>query len=305
MAKRTQAVPDPQTSATRLMMIVGCIVVVIFGWLWWSKIYQSPRRVFNAMLANNLSSYGVSMQSTQGEGNETKQRLQLGGAPFIKSATKVTETDAAGAQVVFTREEIVTPSTGFVRYPEVSIKGKDGKDLDFSSVTSLWGKQDLSQDQATQGSFAQMLYDIVDIIPLGNVPYAQRQELLRYIAENNVYQVDYANVKRSTQNGRTVFEYPVQVKPDKYIELLKRFDAAMGLNILTKLDPTQFAGEDSVVFTISVDAMSRNLVSASRQGSGSTQTFSGHGAYTTSALPATTIPKAELETKIQQILGGT
>ena len=42
----------------------GLILFVVFGGLWWTKIYNNPRRVFEGMLNNNLSTLSVTRTST-------------------------------------------------------------------------------------------------------------------------------------------------------------------------------------------------------------------------------------------------
>ena len=278
--------------------VLSLVLVGVVSWSWWHYIYSNPKRVFNRMLSQSLSTPTV-VKTTIDQDSSLNQTTQLSVNPeaLVRSESKINQSDSS-----ITTESIATPEADYVRYTKISTsqKGQDGKPLDFSQVLGLWGRS-TNADVTSTG--AQLFNQTsLGVVPMGRLKPEARNALLKQIAETGVYSVDYSNVTRRNVGGRPVYEYKVGLSPRAYVTMLKSFSKALGENSLEQVDPNDYPESPNLNVGIYVDVWSSNLREITYENSNRTEIFSSHGGYVRPAdLPTDAVPVEELQAKLQQI----
>lgn len=194
-------------------------------------------------------------------------------------------------------DAISTPEHDYVRYAKIDTSRKDenGKPYDFSSAVNVWAK---GESDGSNQTLAQML---LGLFPMGNVPAEDRDEILDFMKENSVFSANYNKVKKETMNGRPVYTYEVQLLPQPYVEMLKRYGAAVGLSDqVTNLNPADYADSAPTKLTVSIDVLSRHLrlLKLDPSSGGRTESYSGYGIRQDVQLPTKTITTSELQQRL-------
>lgn len=281
---------------------VGTLLLVFSGWLWWHYQHLNPENVFWSAVNNNLVISGVTKNTVSKNAAESLQeyeQISLGANNLVKSVT--TNTQEGDNKTTVVTETIGTPNANFARYTkiETSQKTPDGKTIDFSPVLQQWSKAELGG--MTSGNFATAIYDA---IPFARFNFHQRQQIVKDIKDQQVYEIDFNKVTKERKDGRLYYTYDVGIVGDKYISLLKQVDAMMGLNQLKELDPAQYQGGAPIQAKITIDAVSQQLSSLTYVENNRTTSYSAWGAQTRFDVPDKTISQQELEAKLNGILGG-
>jgi hypothetical protein len=287
----------------------GVLLLLVSGYLWWSRVYLSPQRVFWSMVSNSLSTKGVTMEMTQASGdNKLTQyvQMELGTTNKAHSLTSLKQ----GNTEVKT-EVIGTPSADYTRYRSIKTdqKNSQGKPLDVSKVLGIWSKSDDTQQTDTQSSghqlFAQSVLGIgLPVgsvpVPIGEVSAGQRNALLREMKSENVYNVSFKSkdVKKERKNGKLVYTYDAKIQTILYVRIMKEFAKDLGLHELDSVDPNSYQSAAPLSVKLTVDAYSRELVGVD-SGQGFTQSYTGYG------LPLNVeVPKNPISTQqLQDLLG--
>jgi len=282
----------------RITFLLVIIVVFVVGWLLWTKIYESPSNVFWGMISNNLATSSfVNDFNQSASGTSLSEEIQVNTNSDVADAFSIVK--QAGSTVK--TEEINTPSTDYVRYTSIVTRRKSlsGKPLNFQSVIGVWGKALNNPSSSADQLFSQA---ILGIVPIGNVPAAQRQNLLQFAKKQDVYTVNFGKVVHQTNRGRLDYVYSVAVRPQAYIELLKNFAKDIGLSGLNSLNPQSYSNLPASTLSITVDASSRSLVSVSYPGNVQKENYSGYGIETLPlALPTDTISQSSLQNRLRAI----
>lgn len=293
---------ETATQTIRALFIIGLILVVASAYLWWRQVGSNPRVVFETMLENSLKTSSVSRRTTQQSGIQELDQVasaQLGDQKVIRSLTELSQTGSQTATVK--TETIGTPTTDFVRYTSIETNqtAADGRSLDFSEVIGVWGRTSQIQPNQTTGE----LYgeSVLGIVPFGNVPARQRQEIMNIIKDRKVYETDYSSVQRQTINGRPTYAYEVAVNPENYVVMLQAFARATGLNQLESLQPESFRGAAPLNFRMRVDVLSRQLTDIEYVDSQRQETYTGYGAQIQYVVPESSISVQELQSRLQAV----
>jgi len=276
------------------LLIVTTLWLVAAGVLWWRIVYSDPRHVFEGMLRQNFSTVGYVRETDttqQGVRSAEYAQLQTGAQTLVRTLTALTQ----GQDEVIT-DAISTRENEFVRYKKIdtSRKNEAGKEFDFSSAVNVWAKQ--ASDGSNQAA-AQML---LGLFPMGNVPAEDRREILEFMDKNVVFSVKYNTVKKERKNGRPVYTYEVQLMPQPYVDMLKRYGTAVGLsNHVKNLNPADYANTAPTNLTVTVDVISRQLKSVTfTESQGRKEVYSGHGILQDVQLPTKTISASELQQRL-------
>ena len=285
----------PRVSAT----LVGGLVLVLAGTIWWQFMWQSPQRVFMDMLVNNLETTSVTKHASaanQAQSVDQYVRLAMG-------STNATDwlVDAQQGNSMVESESIGTPTTGYIRYVHIAANQTSAKPYNFSPALNVWGKADGTTDPNLNQLFGQTLLDISNapLPPIANLPASERADLLQFIAQQKVFNPAYNTVKRQTIAGRSVYTYTVAVPLEPYVRLMQVFAHDVGLTSLDTVDPTQYAATAPVQLTLSVDRHSHQLVQAAYAQTGFSQTYGSWGLLVPIALPQHTISTTDLQQRIQ------
>ncbi len=187
-------------------------LLVVAGGIWWNKVSTDPHHVFWGMVHQSLSTQAVTIQaSQQANGTSVKQTVQYSlGATNMSHA--ITTLSQPGTSV--TDEMIGTPAADFTRYVDINTtqQSQSGKPLDFSKVLGVWAKSDTTT-AARSGGTAVLLSQAVlgtglplggVAVPIANLSPDLRAKLEGQIRGQNVYQVNFATVKKSYQHAQAL-----------------------------------------------------------------------------------------------------
>jgi hypothetical protein len=278
-------------------LIIGLLWLIAALIAWWYVVYESPKNVFEGMLKNNFSTTSVTKHvTTQQNGVRAVEdtQVQLGKDNVTRTLTTLTQ----GTDTV-TTEAISTQTQDYVRYIAINTSRKDaaGKKLSFSSALNTWAKSD-NQTASSGQSTAQMM---LNIFPVGNVNPSDRKELVKFIENENVFNVKYKTVKKQTIHGRRVYTYQVQLLPQSYVAMLKKFGESAGLrDQVANLNPDDYAGAAPTNLTVTIDAVSRHLTSVTTADGTSSrhETYDAYGVQKPLILPKNTISTTELQQRL-------
>lgn len=288
----------------RRSAVCGAGLLILVGFfVWWQFIWQHPQRVFTDMLSNSLETVSVTKSaSANSNGQSVHQvaRLEMGGTNAADWLVSANESNSS-----VTTENIATPNTGYIRYLHIAtnLQKNGGKPYSFNSILGVWGKGDGKTDPTLDHLFSQTLLDISNapLPPIGNLPDAERQNVLSYMQQQQIFTPDYKTVKRQTLDGRSVYTYSVSVKLGAYVRMMQGFAHDLGLTDLDTVDPSQYSTVPPIMLSISVDRLSHELVSVSYPGSGFTQAYSAWGQLNAVRLPSKTISTTALQSRIEAL----
>ncbi len=286
-----------------LLFGIGAALLLLGGWLWARYVYVQPERVFWGMIENNLSSYGVTKrtaESNQLGSTEQYAELGFGDTTLAHSVTYVRQATEEGDSRVVT-ESIATKDAAYNRYTSVDtpIAGSSGQPLDFSNVIGVWGKTE-PEDEA--GGSQYLAEYLLGVVPYGNLPAEQRQELIRFMREHDVFVPDYAQVEKTAANGRAIYNFPVAIKPAAYIGMLQTYARLSGIGEVPGLNASDYENSPDLLIQFSIEPYSRNLRSLTYETAGGREEeYFSHGVRPGVRVPEETIPISELQERLQAI----
>lgn len=306
-AKKKTPVDSQRQVAVRLFAL-GVIILLGGMFAWYQYVHKSAYNVFWDTIDNNLNIFGVTRTIEQdANGAEFNQKLQisLGAENVARGATVITQPTQEGTTTVIT-ETLGTPTNNYTRYIDITTQTADGspvKQPDISSVKNVWSRESLTQgdtqnQNVNQSAFAEGLFSSV---PFAYLSQPQRQKVVQFMKDNEVYSADYRNAKTVNRAGKQAYEYNVVVNLKGYIETLKMIDEMMGLQQLTGVNPAAYDGAEPAQLTIVSGIDGRQLLEVSYTGTTRKETYSAYGARIHVDLPETNLPRTQLEEKIQSI----
>lgn len=304
MAKTTTSSNSDRQLAIKI--IVFSLVLLLFAsWAWYRFVFTDAERTFWATVDANLKTYGVTRQINQTDETNNVQRyiqLQYGDPTLARDVSEIQQlTDDSTTEV--TSEVLGTPDANYIRYRKLATD-QGGTPKDFSAVENIWAKQDVEplEQSVADSTFRDAVIGPIYAVPFVNLPAAQRSQLLQFMQNSNVYDVDFASAKLVNKNGKTAYEYNVKTNVSAYIEMVKRLDAIIGLNQLQNLDSSQYADQPPVELIMVVDVNARQIIEISYPQIEQSETLTGYGARILDELPEAKVSREELESKLQQIL---
>lgn len=291
---------DEKLIYSKTAAIVGLFLLIFLIWLWWARVYTSKSNVFNAMFSNSLSTFGVTKTVSQDgmSGKMTQvSQAQFGATNIVHAKTSITQpTDHGDINVV--SRTITTPTEDFVTYSSIEMPSvKDKPKIDFSSLLNKWGKS--TKAEGGGSAFNEMIFGIV---PFGNLPADKKSKLLDIIHSKNVYKTDFSKTQVKSEYGRSVYVYEVEVNVQGYAELLKAYDAILGLKQMSEINPQDYANTPAIKSIITVDKLSRKISKVTISESNQEQSFNGYGINSPVVLPTDVISRHELEGRLQNLL---
>jgi hypothetical protein len=291
--------------------VAGILLLLLSGYIWWSRVYLAPERVFWNMLGNSMSTEGVTIETSQSNDQASIKQLvqvQLGPTSRAHSLTTLKQ----GKTEVKT-EIIGTKDADYTRYRSIKTdqKNAQGKPLNVSKIVGIWSKSDNTQQSATQASNHQLFSQAVLGVglPVGSVPIpiadlsvSQRDSLMHMMRSENVYKPSFkgGDVKKERKNGHLQYTYTIKIQTILYVRLMKEFAKDLGLHELDSVDPNSYQTAQPLNVKLTVDAYSRQLV-AVNTGQGYQQTYEGYGLPLSVTLPKHPISAEELQQRLTQL----
>jgi hypothetical protein len=283
---------------------LGLALFVIFGWLWYSRVYLSPQHVFWSTIDNSLSSRGLTRHVTQSQSGSTLDQyvnLTFNVSPVAHGVTIIKQEQDGKKSSVIT-ESIGTASSDYIRYTTLqpATTRTDGKPYNFSNLQNIWAKGPEGQTGQSSNSFlAEALFGLVLVGNLGN---ENRQTLVTQLRDKNVYNVSYDSVKKLHQNGRVIYEYAAKMNIHDFSLIVNRYLSMIGLAEGHKLDPNTYPVDQLSDVTIDIDARAHELTSITYSGGSRKEVYSGYGIVDLTPLPTKTITTDELQQRLQSTL---
>lgn len=280
-----------------VLVLVAVVILGSAGAAWKYHKISQPTVVFDRMLETMLTTSSVTKRISQEEGGQKlDQIVQLTTSPQGQvHSQNILDQGAA----TITTESIGTPNKDYIRYKAIATDQKNaaGKAFDFTNVLSFWGQSGGDQESSAQ------LYNqtLLGAVPVARLQPDARQKLINQIRNDGVYNVDYANVKRSKTNGRPTHSYQVTVKPVPYINMLKTFVSLIGSDQLQDVDANLYTDTEELVFSFDIDVWSGQLTKVSYVGTSRVETYSAYGAFVLVEEPAEAIGLDELQSRLESI----
>lgn len=279
---------------------------VVAAGFWWTKVHQSPYNVYWGMLENNLSIAGVTKRITQdSQGTQLDQTLT---STFGVQHTVHAVTTLKSAKSTVKTETISTPAKDSVRYTTITTeqKTKLGKPLDFSPILGKWAANDVENSndlRATAGLFVQTSLGILggNLLPQANLQPKDRNDLLKRLHNEVIFDTSYTDIKKTRQNGRPIYTYSVNIQPVAYVGFEKAFAKYLGLKSLDNVDPNKYQGEAAIKVSVSVDAWSHQLVAVDFPSQKHHETYTAYGVAAPVNIPTATITGSELQSLLGKI----
>lgn len=285
--------------AMGLLVFVGVALFAVSIGIWWHSIVMDPQRALSGMLSKSLSTQSVTrVVNQQDQGSDIKQVVRIS---FVPSATALTETtmkqpDGTGQTSTVVTEAIGTPTSNYVRYTAIDTPGQQAN---FSSILNVWGKQDVpsAADAPSSGFLNEAA---VGIVPIGNLKPIDKGKVLAILEGKKVFS-NYSSVHKEKKDGRQVFVYEMNIKLADLVEALGVFAGATGLGDAKQFDPAAYAAAEPLTVEMTVDILSRHLVSINYTGSARQEQYSGYGMRNAVTVPEQSISLDELQSRIQSV----
>jgi hypothetical protein len=284
------------------LYIAGAILLVVGGVLWAFKLSVTPERVFWKTLEQSLATSSVTVDAKQDQQNASIHQVQQYSLGAKNVSHTLSTVKQGGTTIV--NELAGTPKGDYTRYVSVSTdqKTKEGKPLDFSDILGVWAKAPAGQSQLFSQAVLGAGLPIGGVaVPIGNLQPQDRQELLKKIRSNVVYQIDYDKVKSKRENGRLLYIYDVEVQAVAYANLMQQFAKKMGLHDLDTLNPADFRGQSATKMRLTIDVRAQHVVKAEMPSTGASQTYTAYDTTPRFTVPEKTISVEELQSRLSHL----
>lgn len=296
-----------QLSLITWIVSVGVFVLSASLATWLYYAHTNANQVFWGMVQTNLSTESFTKTITSNDGGQvTTQVLAAQTSPrHITNGLITIEYPESGTKVV--TENIGTPYVDYIRYKSIETdqKSTSGGELDFSKALNVWGKQEPQstvQSTSKETSAQQYSEAVFGIVPMGNVSAEKRGQIMASMKANGVYTVSPAGIRYEGLLRRPVLTMNVAVNTAGYIGVLKSYAAAVGLNHLESVDPSQFASDQPVTVQVDVDGWSYQLREIRYPDGSRVEQFGGFGVVKPLPTePTDSIAIDELRTRLQSV----
>lgn len=291
---------DNQQLMTIWLSAVGLVILLIGLWTWYQYVHRSAYGVFWGTVDNNFSIFGVTRsieQTNNGAKVDQKLQISLGAENLAHGLTTITQPGRDGRPTTVVTETLGTPSGNYARYTQIKTGALQQPDI--SKVKDVWSREPLtSGSKQNQSIFAEGLFSS---IPFANLNRTQRQELIQFMKNNKVYDVDYRGAEVVERAGKQGYKYEVTVNLKSYIATLKKIDELMGLGQLKSVDPASYenAPPANLIVVNSIDG--RQLLEVTYTGTNRQEKYSSYGARINIDVPETNLLRSDLEQKVQSI----
>lgn len=269
-----------QQQLIRIFFLVGAILFIVSGYVWWTKIYINPERVFWATLANNLATTSVTKQiiDESSPGVQQHLKMQLGGTSLVETTARAEQNGE-----IQESQTISSPTTDYIRFTEFVTSQTDssGKKLDLSNIVNVWAE---SKNETTSSQqFSRVIFD--GLLPVANLTASQRATIMKDLRSTEVLDVDFSKVEKNTKNGKTMYTYTVTKEAQGYIEMLKKLGVYVGLADLDAVNSAQYADAPGTVIKVTIDAYARQLAEVTVEGGAFSEVYSSYGIPISQGVP--------------------
>ena len=283
----------PAASKPILYALLTALIIIAALWTGYAKYYSAPKRVFNTMLANNLSTEGFTRETSQAACVPNSQGSNIIQTSFSPSPTIHCITHINNGSVKLTIESIGNTGGDYQRYSFVQTSAVAPKQDKYSKVYDMWIKNSGSPT-AQPNLYGQLLNTPV---LFANLTPSQSKELTSSLS--NVYQVDYKNVAKERSGMRETYTYSVIVPLKKFATTEKTYADILKLPIASRIDPRSYPDSSKVAVKFTIDVLSRHLKQVQFQSV--TETYSSYGVAPLVNIPTKTVSLQQLQNAFQSV----
>ena len=281
------------THTPLVLSSIAVVLVIVFGGLWWRHVHDSPRRVFEGMLKNILTTRSVT-RSTTSVGQQGYERIeQLSFAQPVAARTLIQlQQSSQQGQTTVTSETIGTNQADYSRYVSIDVKG--GDNTKYKPIINVWGKSDV-----TTGQLQYLAGSTQGLLPFANLSPKVQTDFYHKIIDKKIYTVNYASTKPKKVGNKSAIDFSVTVKPAAYVSLLTELAKQNGIAQDLGLNPDDYKDQPDISLSIVVDKLSRQVLEVTY--GTQKEVYSAYGVSAAIQTPETTIPFTELQQRIQAV----
>lgn len=278
------------------LLLLSIVMLSVSGWFWWRSIFTDPDRVLAGMLARSLQTNSITRRvSQQDQQSKLDQSVRLDLSPngTSQTVTALSQREQNGISQV-TTETIGTKKEDFVRYRNIESPSVGADKNTLGKVLNTWGKRD------TAGQPPAFLNEAtLSIVPFGNLKKEDRKAVLDILKAKKVY--TYSKANRETRNGRQVLVYQMAILPQGLVEALAAYSKLSGLGEQPELDPKAYADVPPINVEMTIDILSRDLLSIKYVDSERFERYLAGGLLVPISVPEQTIAFTELQKRLQDL----
>jgi hypothetical protein len=297
----------------RLLTLIygtGFVFILLSGWLWWNRIETNPQRAFWSMVNQSMATSSTTIGATQTQNGEILHQttqFTTGKAAFAHATVHLQQ-----GNTDIRTEKLGTKTIDYNRYDTIVTDQLNaaGKKLNTSSLIGVWSKSsDVKQSSVTAAGQQLLAQATLGVgLPLGSVPVPiadlsaeERGKMFNLIQGSQVYQIDFAHVAKTRQDGRLLYTYNVSMQPILYVRMMKQFGKELQMTELNQVDPNSYSDSDVLKLKLTIDVHSHQLATVGFDNSTYEQHYSGYGLPMDMTLPTKAISAAELQKRLQAL----
>lgn len=281
--------------------IVLVAILVLLGWLTWSKIVVDPDRVLADTLNNSLRTPSVTRKVVQSQGASGVEQVSYISFrqpdPNANTKTVIYQATNNNTTASVETETIGTNDSDYVRYTNIKEAGGEDGTGGLGDLIGTWAQRKGTHDPASTGNLTFFNEGLFSIVPFGNLDKPSRGTLIDLINERNLYK--YTSAERKFENNRLVYVYSFNINPKYLVEVLHSYMELSGNGDADQLDPDEYEHAPSIQILVTVDVLSRQITSI-QYPQGRIENYSGYGLYRPLDIPTQTIPIEQLQQRVQQ-----
>ncbi len=284
---------------TRNMVILGVVLAIVTGYLWYTRLYLTNEVRFWMAIDNSMATRSVTRTLTEGgSGNQVVQDYRFHYAPQRVIENKVSYTERSALDETYIETEgVLTPQQQFLRYSQ--FEDRRGEEvIDLGEYLGIWATSEQSASQQQQLNF---LSEYVTLAVFGNYDSAFRKSTIEDMKQSGVYRIALNNVtEEDDENDRTQLLYSVTVNLSEYVRVLQDAFVQAGYGEFPALDPANYRPGDTVNAVIRVDKSTNTITGVSF--GGRNEEYSNYGVIKTVENPEAELSLSELQIRLQQVL---
>ncbi len=284
-----------------ILGVVLAAVLILAGWLAWSKIVVDPDRVLSDTLNNSLRTASVTREVIQKQGTSGVRQVSYISFrqpdPNANTKTVIYQATSNNTTASVETETIGTNNSDYVRYTSINEAGGEDGTGGLGDLIGKWAQRNDSNSSAAEDNLTFFNEGLFSIIPFGNLDKASRETLIGLMNDKNLYQ--YTSAEKKFENNRLVYVYNLSINPADLVDILRYYMELTGNGDSSQLDPSEYAGSPPIQIEVTIDVLSRQ-VSSIQYPQGRTESYSGYGLYRPVNLPTETIPIEQLQQRVRQ-----
>ncbi len=279
---------------------VGLVLLIINGYLAYTRVYLSPERRFWMAIENNLTTSSVVRETqTGGTGNLNSEKTRFTfGAQAAQNKISSASLKSATSESNVTTQTVTTVKDQYIRYLNIfsSEKKESGDKYDFSKLENVWAMQPRTTGKAAADSQrTAYIQPLVTLVPFGNLTASSRDKIMDSLKK--VYVTDFKHVTYQDINDEKFIVYSVQVQTKKYVMALKQHFIASGLGEFAPLDPSAYPENAHVNAQFIINKKNNNLTAISFNNQ--SEHYTDYGITNQITIPTNTITLDELQQRLQ------